>query len=477
MRNPIHRVTLRAIIAALLGAVLAASACLAALASTAGATGTAPPWEPDASSVGALVFYDASGHQVTSGNLSDSPVAAYVLGTGVIRAGDTKATLYGYLPVSGTAPGTWNGDVLGSSTVYPNTSAPAPLNTSTLPVETGASDDESIATLIADWPNHNALGSGYENLYQLRLKTTKPGLPPNTRYDSADISINSSAGTWTQVYPAPTATTLTASPTGSQASGGQVTLTATLSSSSATGTVQFENGTTPIGSPQTVTGGMATVQTSSLPVGTDTLYAVFTPASGNGYLNSTGTLSYEITSAPAITSANSATFTKGTAGSFTVTTTGFPTPTVNETGTLPTGVTFAAGVLSGTPTVSGSFPITCGAANGTAPNATQAVTLTVLSIGITTTSLPSGSVYSKTNKVSYSATLAASGGNPPYKWSLVPGSTPLPPGLKLSSKGVISGKAKTAGTYDFTVQVVDKKTKTKPPAQNTATATLSITIG
>jgi len=42
---------------------------------------------------------------------------------------------------------------------------------------------------------------------------------------------------------------------------------------------------------------------------------------------------------------------------------------------------------------------------------------------------------------------------------------------------VISGKAKTAGTYDFTVQVVDKKTKTKPPAQNTATATLSITIG
>lgn len=48
--------------------------------------------------------------------------------------------------------------------------------------------------------------------------------------------------------------------------------------------------------------------------------------------------------------------------------------------------------------------------------------------------------------------------------------------LKLSSKGVISGKAKTAGTYTFTVQVVDTKTKTKPPTQNIATATLSITI-
>jgi hypothetical protein len=41
---------------------------------------------------------------------------------------------------------------------------------------------------------------------------------------------------------------------------------------------------------------------------------------------------------------------------------------------------------------------------------------------------------------------------------------------------VISGKAKTAGTYPFTVQVVDKKSKTKPPVVDTATATLAITI-
>ena len=71
---------------------------------------------------------------------------------------------------------------------------------------------------------------------------------------------------------------------------------------------------------------------------------------------------------------------------------------------------------------------------------------------------------------------APSGGNPPYKWSLAPGSSSLPPGLRLSTKGVISGKATTAGSYSFTVQVVDKKTKTKPHIQNTATATLSITI-
>ena len=82
--------------------------------------------------------------------------------------------------------------------------------------------------------------------------------------------------------------------------------------------------------------------------------------------------------APTITSVNHATFTKGTAGTFTVTATGSPAPTFTETGTLPTGVLFAStGLLSGTPTASGSFPITITAANGITPNATQGFTLTV----------------------------------------------------------------------------------------------------
>jgi len=39
----------------------------------------------------------------------------------------------------------------------------------------------------------------------------------------------------------------------------------------------------------------------------------------------------------------------------------------------------------------------------------------------------------------YSQTLQATGGTPPYTWSLEAGSPPLPPGLNLSSAGVISG--------------------------------------
>ena len=46
--------------------------------------------------------------------------------------------------------------------------------------------------------------------------------------------------------------------------------------------------------------------------------------------------------APTITSVSNTAFTVGTAGSFTVTVTGSPTPTLSESGTLPSGVTFTA---------------------------------------------------------------------------------------------------------------------------------------
>lgn len=53
----------------------------------------------------------------------------------------------------------------------------------------------------------------------------------------------------------------------------------------------------------------------------------------------------------------------------------------------------------------------------------------------------------------YSVSLAASGGTPPYKWT---SAGTLPPGLTLNStQGVISGTPTTAGTYGFTLTVTD----------------------
>ena len=58
--------------------------------------------------------------------------------------------------------------------------------------------------------------------------------------------------------------------------------------------------------------------------------------------------------APAITSANLATFTVGSTGTFTVTTSGSPAPASTETGALPSGVSFndngdGTATISGTP--------------------------------------------------------------------------------------------------------------------------------
>src|SRR5207248_4847620 len=70
--------------------------------------------------------------------------------------------------------------------------------------------------------------------------------------------------------------------------------------------------------------------------------------------------------------------------SFTVLTTGFPTPTLSETGTLPSGVTFVdnhngTGTLSGTPAsgTAGTYSITFTASNNVGTQATQAFTVTV----------------------------------------------------------------------------------------------------
>jgi lysophospholipase L1-like esterase len=53
----------------------------------------------------------------------------------------------------------------------------------------------------------------------------------------------------------------------------------------------------------------------------------------------------------------------------------------------------------------------------------------------------------------YVAPLTADGGARPYRWSLVPGSGPLPPGLHLERSGAIVGTPSRSGTYPLLVQV------------------------
>ncbi len=73
--------------------------------------------------------------------------------------------------------------------------------------------------------------------------------------------------------------------------------------------------------------------------------------------------------------------------------------------------------------------------------------------------------------MSYNQALSTSGGTGPYTYSLVAGSN-LPPGLSLSSSGVISGTPTGSGAYNFTVRVVDSTT----PTVNTLDKAYSVLI-
>jgi lysophospholipase L1-like esterase len=93
-------------------------------------------------------------------------------------------------------------------------------------------------------------------------------------------------------------------------------------------------------------------------------------------------------------------------------------------------------------------------------------------ISVSTTPLPAVTV-----EQAYPGQLTAVGGHPRFHWSLAAGSGPLPPGLRLRADGSFGGRPTTAGTYSFTVQVVDSKLKiTAPPAAHQASATLTLTV-
>jgi hypothetical protein len=174
---------------------------------------------------------------------------------------------------------------------------------------------------------------------------------------------------------------------------------------------------------------------------------------------------------PRITSEDGASFTYGVAGSFAVTATGTPAPTITKWGNLPAGVTFSDGVLSGTPTQIGTFEITFTAHNGVGADSTQQFTLTVLGLHVTTTSLPEVAPG-----VRYNQQLEAVGGVTPYKWKLTSGS--LPKGLALGAGGHIYGTLSkkaypTGGSYQFTVTVTDSTKKVHQTATQTFTLVVS----
>lgn len=137
-------------------------------------------------------------------------------------------------------------------------------------------------------------------------------------------------------------------------------------------------------------------------------------------------------------------------------------------GSLPAGLSLSAlGAITGTPTATGTSTFTVQAADAESipQKAAAQLSVTIVApLSITTTSLLNGIL-----NVAYTENLDATGGVPPYSWSITTGS--LPSGLSLSAAGVITGTPTTPGTFSFTVQASD----TESPLQTAATQ-LAITV-
>ncbi|MGN6607220.1 MAG: hypothetical protein ACTHMS_09465, partial [Jatrophihabitans sp.] len=129
---------------------------------------TPVPYEPDANSYGTISFYDASGNQITSGTITDSPIAAYAVGSAPGRSGDTGAVLKAAQPDPAKSTALYNVDSLSAATTYPLTTGPASIQTlsQTHPVVTGSSTDLSLNDFINEFPNDPAHDSNtsYQNL-------------------------------------------------------------------------------------------------------------------------------------------------------------------------------------------------------------------------------------------------------------------------------------------------------------------------
>ncbi|WP_430542654.1 putative Ig domain-containing protein [Xanthomonas sacchari] len=166
--------------------------------------------------------------------------------------------------------------------------------------------------------------------------------------------------------------------------------------------------------------------------------------------------------------------TAGTAYSQTLSTSGGTAPYTYalSSGALPAGLSLSStGVLSGTPTVAGSFTFVVGVTDAGSFGGSHAYTLSIASptLAVTPPTLPAAAI-----NASYSQALSTSGGTAPYSYVLNAGT--LPSGMSLSAGGVLSGTPTTAGNFAFTVGVTDANAFTAAQAFTLTVASPTLTL-
>ncbi|MCZ2147194.1 MAG: Ig domain-containing protein [Bryobacterales bacterium] len=213
-----------------------------------------------------------------------------------------------------------------------------------------------------------------------------------------------------------------------------------------------------------------TVSSGALPAG-----LTLNPATGiiSGIPTATGTASFTVrvtdslqttaekafqltVTLPPFSIANDSTLPVGVVGAaytLLLTASGGTPPYRWSTALAPPGLALDAGtgVLSGTPTTNGAFTFIVQLADSSGLNASKSFTLTVNPAPLV---IATSAVFSGTVGLAYSQTFSATGGIPPYQWTLLSGS----PGGGLTfdpTSATISGAPQATGSFPFTIQVTD----------------------
>ena len=372
-------------------------------------------------------------------------------------AGTPAAGTAGSYPITITAHNGIGSDATQNFTLQVN-EAPAitSANTTTFTVGTaGSFNVTATGTPAPTFSETGALPSGVT----LTSAGVLSGTPAANTGGSYPITITASNGVGTNatqsftlvVNQAP-AITSTASATFVVGTAGTFTVTTT---GNPTATIS-ETGALPSGVTLTDNGNGTATLAGTPATGTAGSYPITITAHNGIGSDATQSFTLQVNQAPAITSGNTATFHVGTPGTFTVTATGTPTPTLSETGALPSGVTFntSTGILSGTPAVGtgGSYTINFSASNGVGTAATQSFNLIVDEAPQITSAnsatFPIGQPHSFTVNTS---------GYPSGALMAITETGVLPTGVMLTNNNngtaTISGipQANTAGPYSITI--------------------------
>ena len=308
------------------------------------------------------------------------------------------------------------------------------------------------------------------------IKVTDSSNPAQSGTQSFTVTINA---------PAPLSITTTSLPNGAYNTAYSATISATGGVAPYTFSLDAASSPLPAGLALTTSNNQGVISGTPTTAGTFTNIIVDahdSQAPTAGKASKTFTLTITA-SAIVISPSSLPNGTVGTSYSVNITATGGVSPYKfsldASSSTLPAGLSIAVNstmaTISGTPTTAGTTNnIIVDVKDSEQPaviqKMTYSITISAAGVSITTTSpLPGATLNS-----AYNTQLTATGGVPPYTWSLATGSA-LPAGLTLNSvspSATISGTPTATGTFQFNVKVTDSAT----PTPSTVSVSFLLTV-